>query len=92
MAYTVIEAPSETAAQDALTKCGFSLGRLQRAAPRGILHGDWDIAKWRNLSQTDIDGLDGIYTRQHRDGPVTLTFRETVSAEHIIRLRTAFIQ
>ncbi|MDE8343242.1 MAG: hypothetical protein POG24_05420 [Acidocella sp.] len=40
-----------------------SIGRHQAGAPRGLLFGaDYDIAKWRNLSQAERDQLEGIVT------------------------------
>ena len=65
---------TEEAAKNALKQCGFSLGRLQRDAPRGIMHGDnWDIQKWRNLSRKDRGSLHGVYQRMDRNGPVAIT-------------------
>jgi len=42
---------------------GFSVGRLQGPAPRGILFGDYDIQKWRNLRPNDVEALHGTLTR-----------------------------
>lgn len=49
---------------------GFSYGRLERGAPRGILLGDFDIQKWRNLSAKDRFALHGEMTGDFRRGPV----------------------
>jgi len=38
---------------------GWSIGGSQRTAPRGIYCGDASIAKWRNLTATDRQQLDG---------------------------------
>lgn len=47
------------AACEWLKQNGFSYGSMQRADPMGIMKGDWDIAKWRNLSVKDKKSLDG---------------------------------
>lgn len=39
---------------------GFSVGRMQRDDPRGILRGDYDIQKWRNLDGEHRRRLDGV--------------------------------
>lgn len=38
---------------------GFSVGKLQSYAPIGLLLGEVEIQKWRNLSRTDRDRLHG---------------------------------
>lgn len=52
-----------------LAENGYSVGHGQRGCPRGILIGDFDIQKWRNLSKRDIADLDGQMTGG-RGGPV----------------------
>ena len=42
-----------------LEGAGFSVGRLQRGDPRGIMFGPYDVQKWRNLSEADRAGLHG---------------------------------
>jgi hypothetical protein len=69
------------AAERALERAGFSLGRMQRGDPRGILFGDYDIAKWRNLSARDREELHGVMTGSMRDGPVELTIYERAPQE-----------
>jgi len=39
---------------------GFSVGRMQAGSPRGILHGDFEIMKWRNLRPVDRAMLHGM--------------------------------
>jgi hypothetical protein len=39
---------------------GFSVGRMQAGSPRGILFGDFDIQKWRNLRPADRAELHGL--------------------------------
>jgi len=50
---------------------GFSVGRHQAHAPCGLMRGDFDIQKWRNLRKDDIAALDGILLYQ-RGGPAVL--------------------
>lgn len=68
--------PSESAAEKALADAGFSLGTNQRDDPRGIMFGDVDISKWRQLSEKDKDALHGVYRRTGgRGSPVRITLR-----------------
>lgn len=46
---------------------GMSVGRLQRDCPRGILFGDFDIQKWRNLSTAERSALHGTLKRMTGD-------------------------
>lgn len=55
-------------AEEYLRDRGFSIGRLQGPAPRGIMLGDIDIQKWRNLDQRAQAELHGVMTR-HGDVP-----------------------
>lgn len=55
-----------------LERAGFSLGRMQRGDPRGILFGTYNIQKWRNLSEDDRKALHGQMTGNMRDGPVEI--------------------
>lgn len=61
------------AARDWLKAHGFSCGSGQRGAPSGILHGDFTIAKWKNLSLKERRECHGELTGDHREGPVTIT-------------------
>lgn len=70
-----IKFQSEEQAQKALEDVGFSLGALQRDDPRGVMFGDIEISKWRNLSQKEKDILHGVYQRAYRGGPVEITMR-----------------
>jgi hypothetical protein len=57
---------------------GYSYGELQADAPTGIMHGDFDIAKWRNISTEDRAELDGVMNapgRTYRTGPVFVELR-----------------
>ena len=50
-----------------LESAGFSVGRKQAHAPRGILYGSFDIQKWRNLSKQDRDTLHGVLVVDYKD-------------------------
>jgi hypothetical protein len=63
-------------AQTWLRENGYSYGSLQRDGPVGILKGDFDIQKWRNLSARDKKELDGVLTGSKRSGPVTVEIYE----------------
>lgn len=53
-----------------LTTCGFSVGRMQADEPIGILFGQYDIQKWRNLRRIERETLHGTPTGDKRNGPV----------------------
>lgn len=73
---TVFRETGDFAARDAAERwCsqrGVSVGRAQRGAPCGLLYGEFDIQKWRNLRSGDRAALDGIMVGDLRDGPVTV--------------------
>ena len=64
------------AAEAFLTRAGFSFGRTQRGNPRGILWGDYDIQKWRNLNHQERADCHGQMTGDMREGPVLVTIFE----------------
>ena len=66
---------NEAAAERYLTERGFSIGRRQGGAERGILLGSFDIQKWRNLSTVDRAQLHGVMQRSgfDRDTPAVVT-------------------
>lgn len=68
------------AAEDWCAKYGLAVGSMERGKPRGILFGDYDIAKWHNLRQADKDALHGTMTGDMRNGPVLV-----VVDEHAVR-------
>lgn len=71
-----ISFPSDDAAEAALIESGFSIGRNQRSDPRGIMYGDYDIAKWRSLSASDKKCLHGVFQRHGPPGAhTTVTLR-----------------
>jgi hypothetical protein len=51
---------------------GYSVGPGCVGSPRGLLRGDWLIAKWRNLTKQERAELDGQMTGDMRSGPVTI--------------------
>ena len=55
---------------------GYSVGWTCGPSPRGILKGEYDIAKWRNLTDDEIAELDGRMIGNMRHGPVTITIHE----------------
>jgi hypothetical protein len=61
-----------TAAENWCKENGISVGRMQGPSPRGLLRGDFDIAKWRNLSKREKAELHGQMTGNMRNGPVTV--------------------
>lgn len=60
------------AAEAFLAAAGFSVGIMQAHSPRGILFGDYDISKWRNMSRHEKEELDGEMIGG-RDGPVKVS-------------------
>ncbi len=52
---------------------GISVGEMQGPAPRGLLVGNYCIAKWRNLTNAERRELKGRMTGNMRNGPVTIT-------------------
>ncbi|ABM96988.1 hypothetical protein [Methylibium petroleiphilum] len=51
---------------------GISVGIMERGMPRGLLYGDFEIAKWHNLNRADRAALDGRMTGDMRHGPVAI--------------------
>ncbi len=49
---------------------GISVGSMERDSPRGLLYGDYAIAKWRNLTAGERFELDGTMVGDMRRGPV----------------------
>lgn len=70
-----------SAAENFLKVAGFSIGSSERGSPRGIMFGDYDISKWRHLSQSEIDDLHGRMTGDGRNGPLTVTIFEFAPQE-----------
>lgn len=64
---------------------GFSIGPSCAGLPRGLLYGVWQIAKWRNLTHTEILQLHGTLTVCGRRGPLHLKIFEHAPAFAIAR-------
>ena len=47
-------------AEQLLGRHGFSVGTSQRGSPRGVMFGNYDIQKWRNLNEVDRAALHGV--------------------------------
>jgi hypothetical protein len=66
-------------AEDWLRANGCSVGPMQADAPRAIMFGDYQIAKWRNLSGAEKAALDGLLEcapgTSPRNGPVIVRLR-----------------
>ena len=69
------------AAEADLEARGFSVARMQAHQPSGILFGDFDIQKWRNLSTAHREALHGQMTGDFRNGPVTVRIFDTAPDE-----------
>jgi hypothetical protein len=57
---------------------------MERGSPRGIMFGNYDVSKWRNLSKRDRADLHGVMTTatgSMREGPVTVRIFESASPE-----------
>jgi hypothetical protein len=63
------------AAEDWCRERGISVGSMERGNPRGLLRGDFAIAKWRNLSVQERIDLDGAMTGDMRNGPVIIRIK-----------------
>lgn len=63
------------AAEEWCKNNGVSYGSMQQDSPRGLLRGDFAIAKWRNLSSIERADLHGRMTGDMRNGPVIITMK-----------------
>ena len=58
---------------------GYSVGTMERGSPTGVLKGDYDINKWRNMSTKDRAGLsgtiEGVPNDSFRDRNVKLVLK-----------------
>ena len=54
---------------------GLSVGPMDRYKRRGILLGDYLIAKWHNLTHAEIEQLDGVMSGDGRSGPVYVNLK-----------------
>lgn len=69
------------AAEEFLRLAGFSVGSMQRGDPRGIMFGDCDISKWRNLRETERQSLHGQMLGRGRTGPIIVEIFENAPQE-----------
>lgn len=60
-------------AEDWCKENNISVGMMCRDEPRGLMMGDYLIAKWKNLSQSDKLQMDGQMTGNFRYGPVHIS-------------------
>lgn len=66
------------AAHDWCYEHGVSCGSMCGPLPIGLLYGEVDIAKWRNLTAKERKALDGTLTGDMRNGPVVLEIKEPI--------------
>ena len=70
-----------------LASIGASVGQNQRGAPTGFLFGDYQISKWRGMSPAQRDALYGVIDAgDHRAGPITVRFYDTMSPDRLAAL------
>jgi|SRR5947209_12617624 len=77
------------AAERFLSERGFSVGSNQRGAPRGVMFGNYDIAKWRNLGADERLELHGTLIGDGRNGPLALRIYASAPAGAIAALTQA---
>ena len=80
------------AAERFAEECGLSVGRMQGPAPRGLLYGDYDISKWRNMSTAEINALHGTMGGDFREGPVTIRLFDSAPEEARVRFAAAIAE
>lgn len=58
---------------------GYSLGSMARRMPIGLLKGEWQIAKWYNLTPKEQTQLDGTITciSSFREAPIHIVIKDT---------------
>ena len=58
---------------------GYSFGSMCRSMPMALKKGNWNIAKWRNLTELERLDIDGhITSKDFREGSVTVEIFEEV--------------
>jgi hypothetical protein len=70
-----------TSAETFLEERGFSIGHNQRDSPRGVMFGKFEISKWRNMNDKEIQALHGRMTGDMRNGPVTIVIFQSAPTE-----------
>jgi hypothetical protein len=58
-----------------LSENGYSYGSMQGDAPIGIMKGEWNISKWRNMTSKEQKSLDGVMTGEFREGEVVVSIK-----------------
>jgi hypothetical protein len=76
-----------SAAEGWLDAHGFSVGTMERDAPRAIFDGSYIVEKWSHLSQAERAQACGTLTGNMRNGPVTVTLDRLTRkvAEQVVR-------
>ena len=59
-------------AQEWCKERDIAVGSMERGRPRGLLRGNYAIAKWHNLRPHERSTLNGTMTGNMRSGPVTI--------------------
>lgn len=82
------------AAEEWMRANGFSVGSACRGYPRGVLFGDYKIAKWRNLNRDEVAALHGVMRGNHKGemrlGPIVVELFEGVApADAIAKFKEA---
>jgi hypothetical protein len=55
-----------------LKDAGFSIGQMQGPAPIGVMFGECEISKWRNMTPKEQRAMHGTIAGDKRNGPVVL--------------------
>jgi hypothetical protein len=66
---------SQHAAEKWCRDNGISYGSTCAMAPQALLFGDYDIAKWRNLTAKERNQVHGVIEDSRREGPVTVKIK-----------------
>lgn len=64
-----------------LERRGYSVGRMCRNKPMGVMFGNHDIGKWDNLGAKEKAALDGQIDGDKRNGPVTVRLKSKPAGE-----------
>lgn len=66
------------AAEKWLETNGFSVGPMQRDAPRLIAKGEAVPNKYRNYDDDEIEAFDGVMIGNYRNGPVKVRLKQEI--------------
>ena len=67
MAFTAVSTATKW-----LSDNGFSFGATCRGLPTAIKKGDFVIPKWKHLTGSERQGLDGVMIGNNRTGPIEI--------------------